>query len=128
MTRFRTALCAALIALTPMAASAHWYVHHGWRHHSRDYSPSVVWRDPDGWIVTCERHALNTPPGQISRCRAARAAFQRDHPCPATGEPRGACPGYVVDHIVPLKRGGADDPANMQWQTVAEAKAKDRTE
>jgi hypothetical protein len=27
-----------------------------------------------------------------------------------------------------LKRGGADDPSNMQWQTTSEAKAKDRTE
>ena len=32
--------------------------------------------------------------------------------------------GYVVDHIVPLKRGGRDEPGNMQWQTVAEAKAR----
>jgi hypothetical protein len=44
------------------------------------------------------------------------------------GRPNGACPGYVVDHIVPLKRGGADGPGNMQWQTAAEAKAKDRVE
>jgi hypothetical protein len=34
----------------------------------------------------------------------------------------------VVDHIKALKRGGADDPSNMQWQTKAEAKAKDRIE
>jgi hypothetical protein len=34
----------------------------------------------------------------------------------------------VVDHITPLKRGGADAPENMQWQTRAEAKAKDRVE
>jgi len=66
--------------------------------------------------------------GRYVRCSAARAAFERDHPCPATGEPRGACPGYVVDHIVPLKRGGADLPANMQWQTLEEAKSKDKVE
>jgi hypothetical protein len=28
----------------------------------------------------------------------------------------------------PLKRGGADEPWNMQWQTIAEGKAKDATE
>jgi hypothetical protein len=50
------------------------------------------------------------------------------HPCPATGKTSGACKGYVVDHVVPLKGGGADAPANMQWQTVAEAKAKDKIE
>jgi 2',3'-cyclic-nucleotide 2'-phosphodiesterase (5'-nucleotidase family) len=33
-----------------------------------------------------------------------------------------------VDHIVALKHGGADEPENMQWQTVEEAKAKDRVE
>jgi hypothetical protein len=30
--------------------------------------------------------------------------------------------------IVPLKRGGADSPENMQWQTLADAKAKDKIE
>jgi hypothetical protein len=30
--------------------------------------------------------------------------------------------------VIALKRGGADSPANMQWQTVVEAKAKDRWE
>jgi hypothetical protein len=44
-----------------------------------------------------------------------------------TGYPKGR-KGYVVDHIVPLECGGADTPSNMQWQTVAEAKIKDRTE
>jgi hypothetical protein len=34
----------------------------------------------------------------------------------------------VIDHIVPLKRGGADSPDNMQWQSIEESKAKDRLE
>ena len=66
--------------------------------------------------------------GRIARSRTARHEFQRQHPCPATGKTSGACPGYVVDHVVPLKRGGADAPSNMQWQTAAAAKAKDRVE
>lgn len=57
-----------------------------------------------------------------------RASFQKVNPCPSTGKPRGACPGYVVDHIRPLCAGGLDRPENMQWQTIAEAKAKDRVE
>jgi hypothetical protein len=73
---------------------------------------------------TCERDAN----GRIKRNPAARREFQKMHPCPATGRTTGACPGYVVDHIVALKRGGADAPSNMQWQTIAEAKAKDRVE
>ena len=37
-------------------------------------------------------------------------------------------PGWVIDHIIPLKEGGCDCPENMQWQTIADAKAKDRWE
>lgn len=76
--------------------------------------------------TTCERDAN----GRIKRNPAARRAFQNSHPCPATGRTAGACPGYVVDHVVPLKRGGLDDRSNMQWQTggAAKAKAKDRVE
>ena len=39
---------------------------------------------------------------------AARRTFQRQNPCPANGNTTGPCPGYVVDHVIPLKRGGAD--------------------
>jgi hypothetical protein len=33
-----------------------------------------------------------------------------------------------VDHVAPLMRGDPDAPWNMQWQTTADAKAKDRVE
>jgi hypothetical protein len=44
-----------------------------------------------------------------------------------SGHPHG-WPGHVVDHVVALKRGGADKPSNMQWQTIAAGKAKDKIE
>ena len=44
-----------------------------------------------------------------------------------TGYPNGR-KGYVVDHIIPLKKGGCDCPSNMQWQTIEQAKAKDKVE
>ena len=44
------------------------------------------------------------------------------------GRTQGACPGYVVDHVIPFKRGGPDSPDNMQWQSKEEGAAKDRVE
>jgi tetrahydromethanopterin S-methyltransferase subunit E len=66
--------------------------------------------------------------GRIARDPRARNEFKRTHPCPATGKSGGSCPGYVIDHVQPLKRGGADTPANMEWQSEGAAKIKDRTE
>lgn len=71
---------------------------------------------------------LSWPVEAGNRDPAQRAAFQRAHPCPATGRHAGACPGYVVDHIRPLCAGGLDHSLNMQWQTTADAKTKDRLE
>lgn len=62
------------------------------------------------------------------RSYKAKAEFKQTHPCPATGKPKGSCPGYVIDHITPLKRGNEDVSENMQWQTKEDAKAKDRWE
>ena len=66
--------------------------------------------------------------GAQHRSTSAKNAFKREHPCPSNGNTKGACPGYVIDHIVPLACGGPDNPINMQWQTVIDGKIKDRFE
>lgn len=65
---------------------------------------------------------------RVERSRAERASFAWHHPCPATGKRYGACHGWIVDHVIPLCGGGEDRPSNMQWQTIADAAAKDRRE
>jgi hypothetical protein len=68
----------------------------------------------------------------IHRSHAVRLAFQRLHPCPSTHKTTGACHGYILDHTIPLclgpAAGGIDSVANMAWQTIADAKVKDRIE
>ena len=63
-----------------------------------------------------------------ARDAAQVRAFRKANPCPSTGKVDGACPNYVVDHIIPLATYGADRPDNMQWQTVEAAKKKDKLE
>ena len=60
--------------------------------------------------------------GRIKRSQAAKNDFKKQ-----SGYPNGRS-GYVIDHIKPLKEGGCDCPENMQWQTIAEGKAKDKWE
>ena len=60
--------------------------------------------------------------GKIERSQTARLAFMKK-----TGYPHGRA-GYVIDHIIPLKKGGCDCTGNMQWQTIADAKEKDKWE
>jgi hypothetical protein len=57
-----------------------------------------------------------------------RTAFVKAHPCPSTGGTRLPCPGYVVDHAIPLCAGGPDAVENLQWQTYEASKKKDRAE
>lgn len=90
---------------------------------------SSATREPKPSVVRASRiPARRTPARHIQRSEAAKHAFETTYPCPATGKSSGACPGYVVDHIKPLACGGNDAPGNMQWQTVADGKAKDKVE
>ena len=139
MTRLWTLACVLLMVLSAGSVEArggryHRYTggggrasrsHTGYTAGGRSYH--LPWRAGSGgyWI---------DGPGALElrahrrRSAAAKAAFRRDNPCPSTGRPNGGCPGYVIDHVVALKRGGPDAPSNMQWQTVEAARAKDRVE
>jgi 5-methylcytosine-specific restriction endonuclease McrA len=63
-----------------------------------------------------------------ARSNAARKNFARLHPCPSTGQAKLPCPGYQIDHVVPLKCGGADHPGNMQWLSIKAHKQKTKRE
>ena len=65
---------------------------------------------------------------RIERSAAEVLAFKRQNPCPSTQLRRGACPGFQVDHKVPLKCDGLDKVLNLQWLTVKDHKAKTRAE
>ncbi len=81
-------------------------------------SPALRSVSSTSYCVSCARDSN----GRIARSEAAKREFMTE-----TDYPHGR-PGWVVDHIDPLKRGGADSPSNMQWQTKADAKAKDKWE
>ncbi len=92
--------------------------------HSRSYhSGSRSYRSHSGGGHTSKAVGVKRDSrGKIKRSQEAKKKFMKQ-----SGYPHGR-PGYVVDHIVPLKKGGSDTPSNMQWQTKDAAEAKDRWE
>ena len=56
--------------------------------------------------------------GHIIRRSDVRTAFRKIHRCPSTGLPQGPCPGWQMDHVVPLVCGGCDAVPNMQWLPI----------
>ena len=67
---------------------------------------------------------------QSAQWRAVRAAFLRQHPLCCACEVRGrVVPAVVVDHVVPIKQGGARfDPENLQSLCVSDHNAKSAKE
>ena len=87
----------------PRGSSSRSYHSHSSTHHTYRSHPGHT-----------KRYAYGAPRdkhGRIKRSEKAKREFERE-----TGYPHGR-KGYVVDHIIPLSEGGADDPSNMQWQT-----------
>lgn len=77
-------------------------------------------------IAAC---AISTAAGaEYARSKAALRVFIQAQACPSTGLHKFPCPGWQVDHIIPLKCLGLDDPENMQWLTVEDHKAKTKRE
>ena len=126
MTGMRTALIAFMTILLSVSLAQAKGSRSGSTHAStrRARTAGVSTRHSKNYCSTCVRDGH----GKIKRDREAARTFQKSHPCPSTGRTSGGCRGYVIDHVVPLKHGGADAPSNMQWQTKAEAKTKDRVE
>jgi hypothetical protein len=65
-------------------------------------------------------HRFCGPPGPSAPAVTAlnastRAAFQRTFRCPSTQQATGACPGWVMDWVIPLWAGGCYSVINMQW-------------
>lgn len=77
----------------------------------------------------CHRHqevkkTVAKPAKKPRRSKSVRRAFTEKSACPATGRFTERCPGYEVDHIVPLACGGSDTVENMQWLTARENRKK----
>jgi hypothetical protein len=81
-----------------------------------------------GIILLSATPALAGGHSHHKRSSQVTREFQKEHPCPSTGLTYGACPGYIKDHVKPLCKGGADAVWNLQWQTKADAAAKDKWE
>ena len=80
------------------------------------------------WLALLISLAVSPAEAHTKRSQSAKVEFKHEHPCPATGVRKGPCKNYVIDHIWPLACGGEDHPRNMQWQTIAEGKEKDKWE
>lgn len=69
------------------------------------------------------RYCTTTPTrdadGSISRRADVLRAFRDLYPCPITGQKHGACPGWNIDHVIPLAVGGCDAVPNLQWLPTA---------
>jgi hypothetical protein len=81
-----------------------------------------------GLLITALLLAAAPADAREHRSAAVLREFQKTHPCPATQRATGPCPGWVKDHIRALACHGADSVENLQWQTAADANAKDKVE
>lgn len=53
--------------------------------------------------------------GRIIRDQKVLRDFVKLYPCPSTGKHTVSCPGFAIDHVIPLSCGGSDSIINLQW-------------
>lgn len=53
--------------------------------------------------------------GATARSQQVIAAFKKQWACPTNGAHSGPCPGWAIDHVIPLDCGDVDAVWNMQW-------------
>jgi len=56
--------------------------------------------------------------GRIVRRADVLRAFRNLYPCPSTLKLDGSCPGWNIDHVIPLAGHGCDAVSNLQWLPV----------
>ena len=66
--------------------------------------------------------------GEIIRSSKVRYRFKVNEPCPAGYKAYEACPGWQIDHVIPLVCGGCDSVSNMQWLPTDLKRFKDALE
>lgn len=73
--------------------------------------PALAMAQDARFCGTPERNA----DGTIKRSSSVLREFRRLHPCPSTGLTSGPCPGWRIDHVIPLSACGCDRIENAQW-------------
>lgn len=94
---------------------------------------SAVFAGPLDETRYCTVTPTRDADGSISRRADVLQEFKRLHPCPVTRKSTGPCPGWAIDHVVPLAVGGCDSIHNLQWlpneiKSCKGDKCKDRWE
>lgn len=56
--------------------------------------------------------------GSIKRSSKVLRQFRTLYPCPTGADLYDPCPGWQIDHVIPLGVGGKDEIFNLQWLPV----------
>jgi len=78
--------------------------------------------------IRCCEVPLRDADGSIYRNASVLYWFKKAHPCPSTHLTSGACPGWIMDHVIPLACGGVDAVWNIQWLPIEMWKEKSKWE